>query len=392
VTPRYSISGQVIYNNAYYSSLPGVKVRLKNAAQVPIDSTETDVGGNYIFPLNVNGNYSIDAFSTAESGGVNSTDALGIAKHSVFLSILTGLRLTAADVNAGQTVTAADALLVLHRTVGNIPTFPAGDWVFEKKTFTLNGSNIGIDLYGLSTGDVNGSFIPYAKLENSVEMQYSGILQVPPDESVWVPVYLSETTQTGALTIGLNFNADLIEVEGIQSSLPDLVYSIRDGEIRIAWSKTDGYPISREIPIFEILVKRKSGGVLNEIPLFTSMNICEIAGPDEAVIPGRNLIMPKLLAAESLTGGFYLGQNRPNPAEENTTIPFMLPEEGMVTISLLNPVGSEISCLINKQLTAGSHSITTDCSHLAAGVYIYRLRFENGNTRYSQSRRMVISK
>lgn len=391
VTPRYSVSGQVTYNNAYYTALSGVKIILKNSSQVPIDSTETDIGGNYIFPLVVDGNYNIAAATTAEAGGTNATDALGIARHTVFISTLSGIRLLAADVNSSQTVNATDALLVLHRTVNNITTFPAGDWVFEKKNFDVNGNNAIVDIPGLCMGDVNASFIPYAKMSASVELAYEGVLQCAPDEIISIPVSLSENTEAGAITIGIDYPESDLEIMDIIPGLPDMIFNIKDGIIYIAWNNSEGRVILKDQPIFEILANRvhtANSGLYN----FSALNNCEIAGPDESLIFDRNIIMPRLVALESLNNGFYLGQNRPNPANQLIEIPYIIPEEGIVKISLFDQIGEEVQCIVNQRSPSGYHIITADCSYLPNGVYLYRLIFDNGKTSSVQSRRMVISK
>ncbi len=392
VTPRYSISGQIIYNNAYYSALPDVRVRLKNASQTVIDSTLADEGGNYIFPLNVNGNYSLDVRSSAESGGINATDALNIARHSVFLSPLSGLRLSAADVNASQTVTAADALLVLHHTVGNITTFPAGDWVFETPNFTLNGAPKTQDIYGLSVGDVNGSFIPSAKLESYVEIETQGSVTLPPDEIISLPVFLSGECTIGALSLGLTYPGDLIEIKDITSPLSNVVFRINEHDIKIAWNQTQGLHVRTDQPLFELKIKRKS---LPDLPpgiVLGSLPVCEIAGPDADIIPDKHLVIPNMIPAENMNSGFWLGQNQPNPAENETEIPFIIPEDGDVRIVLFNQLGAELSCLMEEKKPAGSHILKTDFLDYPAGVYYYRMLFSNDKTRFSQSRRMVISK
>jgi len=71
---------------------------------------------------------------------------------------------------------------------------------------------------------------------------------------------------------------------------------------------------------------------------------------------------------------FSLNQNYPNPFNPSTNISFSLPQSGNVEIAIYNMIGQEISKLANSRFSAGTHSLTFDASHLASGVYLYRIK------------------
>ncbi|MCB0633465.1 MAG: DUF1501 domain-containing protein [Saprospiraceae bacterium] len=68
--------------------------------------------------------------------------------------------------------------------------------------------------------------------------------------------------------------------------------------------------------------------------------------------------------------------NYPNPFTSETTIRFTHPG-GHVRLSIFNTLGSELQVLVNKQLTAGEHSVPFYGGHLPAGNYYYRLQVGN---------------
>jgi hypothetical protein len=106
-----------------------------------------------------NGTYQITVSTDHPWGGVNATDALLILKHFTGMSLLSGLPLKVADVNADQYVNSVDALLVLKRFTGMISTFVTGDWLIEPKTVNFTGSGPGpVHIPGLCFGDVNASY------------------------------------------------------------------------------------------------------------------------------------------------------------------------------------------------------------------------------------------
>jgi len=62
-------------------------------------------------------------------------------------------------------------------------------------------------------------------------------------------------------------------------------------------------------------------------------------------------------------------------AAANTVfISFDLDEDAMVTLKLFDPLGNEISTLINKQMKPGEHSVPLKTIDLPSGVYFYRLK------------------
>lgn len=74
---------------------------------------------------------------------------------------------------------------------------------------------------------------------------------------------------------------------------------------------------------------------------------------------------------------FALHQNYPNPFNASTIISFTLENAGYTTLLLYNMLGQKVATLIDKKMKAGYHQINCDASHLANGMYFYKL--ESGN-------------
>jgi hypothetical protein len=85
---------------------------------------------------------------------------------------------------------------------------------------------------------------------------------------------------------------------------------------------------------------------------------------------------------------FNLEQNFPNPFNPSTTIGFSIPERTSVSLDLYNALGQRVAGIINDEVSAGTHEVTFDASHLPNGVYIYRLRAGD----YVESKKLLLLK
>ena len=76
---------------------------------------------------------------------------------------------------------------------------------------------------------------------------------------------------------------------------------------------------------------------------------------------------------------YVLYQNYPNPFNPSTTIPFQIPNNEPIQLTIYNILGEKINTLVNQRLVAGKYEIgwngISDTGHLMpAGLYFYELR------------------
>ncbi|MCX6641505.1 MAG: T9SS type A sorting domain-containing protein [bacterium] len=90
----------------------------------------------------------------------------------------------------------------------------------------------------------------------------------------------------------------------------------------------------------------------------------------------------------SMPTEYSLNQNYPNPFNPLTSISFNLPQAGLVKLTVFDIMGREVAQLVNGMRDAGTHSVTFDATHLASGIYLYKL--EAGE--YSATNKMVLMK
>ncbi|MFA6979455.1 MAG: M36 family metallopeptidase [Ignavibacteriaceae bacterium] len=71
--------------------------------------------------------------------------------------------------------------------------------------------------------------------------------------------------------------------------------------------------------------------------------------------------------------GYSLLQNHPNPFNPSTTIAYMLPEDGFVSLKIYNTLGEVIATLVNDYKSAGYYSLDWNSSNLPSGLYFYQI-------------------
>ncbi len=81
-------------------------------------------------------------------------------------------------------------------------------------------------------------------------------------------------------------------------------------------------------------------------------------------------------------------QNYPNPFNATTTLTYMLPESGPVTVFAYNLLGQRVATLFEGDQQAGQHSLVWDAAAFPSGVYFARL----GAKDYSKSIKMMLLK
>jgi protocatechuate 3,4-dioxygenase beta subunit len=87
---------------------------------------------------------------------------------------------------------------------------------------------------------------------------------------------------------------------------------------------------------------------------------------------------------------FTMGQNYPNPYDDQTTIPLALKNNSDVKIELWDLNGRNLGAIYQGKLEAGEHYIPFVTSRkLATGNYIYQVTLENENGTYKDSKMMT---
>ncbi|MCY4232783.1 MAG: T9SS type A sorting domain-containing protein [Bacteroidetes bacterium] len=85
-------------------------------------------------------------------------------------------------------------------------------------------------------------------------------------------------------------------------------------------------------------------------------------------------ISTSIQQSQELPSEIWLGSNYPNPFNPATTIEFGLTQQADAQLHVYDLLGRRVATLIDGVLQAANYTVTFDASHLASGVYIYRLQ------------------
>jgi hypothetical protein len=85
---------------------------------------------------------------------------------------------------------------------------------------------------------------------------------------------------------------------------------------------------------------------------------------------------------------YCLNQNYPNPFNPITTISFSLAKSSLVKLEVYNSLGQKVATLVNTFKPAGNYESKLDATHLASGIYLYKILAGA----FNQVRKMVVMK
>jgi formylglycine-generating enzyme required for sulfatase activity len=90
---------------------------------------------------------------------------------------------------------------------------------------------------------------------------------------------------------------------------------------------------------------------------------------------------------------FCVSQNYPNPFNPSTILQYSIPERSRVSISIYNTLGQMVSETVGETKDAGYYEHSFNASHLASGVYFYRIAAvseQNEGRIYVDTKKMLL--
>jgi hypothetical protein len=129
---------------------------------------------------------------------------------------------------------------------------------------------------------------------------------------------------------------------------------------------------------------REGSGSFAPLVTLYSVDAQELEAP--AAGEGEYAVGACTTAEGEAPAAIALGQNVPNPFNDQTTIRYRVAAEGPVALRVYSLLGREVATLVDEVMEPGSREVTFDAFALPSGVYVYRLR----SAAHMEARKMVL--
>jgi hypothetical protein len=255
---------------------------------------------------------------------------------------------------------------------------------------TVNGADVpNFDIYGMCTGDFNGSFTPATKSAKwTLELNNSSMVNAGANQEFELSMRAASAMQVGAISMILNIPSGLVNVKDVlvNGSSVSAAWAVKGDELRIGWYASTPVNVTENGKLITLKLMTTNAftvGQTMDIALkFDPLN--ELADGNFDVIQDATLLVAQV--GNGVTGIINPGDaqglllsNYPNPFKGSTTVDYQLPVNGKVTISVYNQIGQLVKTLVDGNQNAGDYSIRMDANNLMPGIYIAKLRLTNTN-------------
>jgi hypothetical protein len=231
------------------------------------------------------------------------------------------------------------------------------------------------DFIGIKIGDLNKSVVTNAISILPRSSAFADVTAVDryvsPGEEFEVTLDMSSYDQQvlGGQWEIMSNNAKIIEIIPLAADMsPEMMYA-DDFHVRCSWVTLQPERVSSLMTIR--FVALAAGKVSDMITLENTFLNSEVYNDDQEVY---NLQLSWREEASVVSDEIQLHQNRPNPWDIETVIPFELPEEGDVILSITNAIGEEVTTIV-RHFHSGKQQFKLINDSWPAGMYYYTLRF-----------------
>jgi hypothetical protein len=339
-----------------------------------------------------------------------------------------------ADLNNSNDITALDALITSYRTVGNpsvipfpvgrhnfvlsahmpanvadkiypfapellfsetdnyIATTPASEVIYTLDISQITIGNNPLNIYFVAAADLNASYVPGPAMKQAPIMDYQGMLSVNVGQEVDIPIYADQHMELGALTMGISYDLQQIEVREIAGAQVSWI-DPSTGTVRIAWNDPVGKTINTTTPLV-VLKARLLKAIEADQRYMELLAETELAGTDAMELPNVKLHSISLQTPSASSLKLDLTHKViPNPFREKANLEYNLPVAGKVEVNVYNQYGQLIKQLVNERQQAGTHQVeVTDADLNSMGTYYYKILLEGETQSFvGQSTLIVIN-
>lgn len=384
-----------------------VEVQLSGST---VPNQMTDVNGMYEF-LNLEQDYDYTVIPSKDIdplNGVTTYDMVLIRKHILNIKTLDSpYKILAADANNSGTVTTSDLVQIKKLILHIDDNFSnSTSWRFVPKNYqfpdpqnpenpmevitinNLSGDISNADFIGIKVGDVNDSVNPNDLLASDDRENEERIFfdienfEISRGEVCEIAFKITNLQLIEGFQFSLNFDneilefIDIIETDFVKREDFGLA-KLEFGTLTSSWFNLENISEKNEPQIlfklkFKVLESTEIKGLFDLNSTYTKTEAYDKDGEllDLSLRFNENGLVFDY-------GGVTLNQNQPNPFAQRTTISFILPEAGQVTVSFVDITGKKLKD-ITRHLEKGYHELPLHSHELGEpGIYFCQLKTEN---------------
>jgi PKD repeat protein len=428
------LDGLIYFWDAPFSPVNLVDVNL-DFAGTPVDPDSTQTtgpDGTYFFD-NVDAGQDVEIYCVKETNPVNGVTTgplFLVQQYTVFGPGPVGqynspYQMVASDSDCNETINAADIIRVQQVIVGNPNVDLCKSWTFVPEYYSeLTGFNMDnqgfvltypeevtvdqiqddttFNFVGVKVGDILGNADPSSLMDDDpIEVRNSASVKLQlADRTVQAGDFFEvafasgDFQNMGGLQLALEYAADELEFHGFaeasQAIQPQFYHDEEAGSLRMSWvdPSATGLSLNEDTPV--LTLRFKALNTINAISDLLWINTNSMRAEATDVNLGQYQVE---LEWEALTdnpvagqqAGYYLYQNMPNPAKEETRIKFALPFAQRATLDLIDPLGRVVASY-EQLFPQGFSELNISTQQLQSGLYQYRLRTEA----YTEAKTMMI--
>lgn len=333
--------------------------------------------------------------------GVTTRDLIAIQRHLLGQEEFNSpYQYIAADANNSYHVSAKDIIELRRLILGIYDELPANQsWRFLKANQQFNNPNnpfpfeesirynnlvkneMSSNLMGVKIGDVTGDAVTNGLIGTEVRSNEGQYLINMEDRSFRAGEYIDVVLKANEIDIeGIQFAVqydtdalDFISIDAVSEKVSENNFGLRDvndGIIKASWNSVDNSFTSGEEIVRFTFIANRSGRISGVI------SIDDFTMPAEAYTLNGEIFQVALSTEGRGTDNglsFALLQNTPNPFDNTTTIPFILPESGNATLRVFDVTGAEVYRM-EGEFQKGRNEIVISKDQLnSRGILYYQL-------------------
>ena len=332
-----------------------------------------------MYKLKISGDSSVDLIGQRVDGDDR---PINLSQGWNWLGYLPDEALPLSDAVASLTHSSGD--VIRSQTAFSQFSGESSSWVGNLNTMSPGA---GYKLFRGSSGTLT---YPGAGTENAIQMEMMQIASDPGWE-----VNAADFEQGMAVTGRLTLDGDVVTGRGtilsawVDGELRGVTRAINVMDQWLYFMNVYGLPSESELNV-EFQAWDPVLGLYEQLEGSVKFAPESVAGTPRNPVELQGSLATSLddVTDAGIPDRFELSQNYPNPFNPTTRINFALPEAADVRLEVYNIIGQRVAVLVNEQRQAGYHNIMFDASHLASGVYLYRIQAGS----FTQTQKMMLVK